>query len=313
MRKTFFPGLFFLLISDFLFCQSTEKEYSNGHGGKIKLPLGDISFTDKLVRYTPGKPAPIANKNAQDAVGLPDFNEKQVTGFVSLGIGGELVLSFTDNALVNIMGPDLYIFEVGKFIEDTYLYVSKNGKTWKNVGKIGGGNALVDIGDSTQPGEIFTYIKLQDAGTSIKNGDRVWPGADIDAVAAIGSAKQLSLNALYLFNTAESKIKSGAKKGLDSIITLLKDNPDYNIVIQGHTDSIGTRASNLKLSEARSKSIKTYIATALPAFKTKIKTIGYAGDIPVSTNKTPEGREQNRRVELFFIPEIKKIRLPKEP
>lgn len=295
--------LCFILFSGYFTAQTKEKEYPNGHGGKIKIPLGDISFADKVIKYVPGNPAPMElNKNPKDAVGLPDFNEQQVSGFVSLGIGGELVLAFTDNALVNIEGNDLYIFEVGKYIEDTYLYVSKNGKTWKNVGKIGGGNALVDIGDSTLPGEIFTYIKLQDAKTSAKNGDRIWPGADIDAVAAIGSAKQLSLNALYLFNTNESKIKPGAKKGLDSIITILKENPSFNIVIQGHTDSVGSRVSNIKLSEERAKSVKTYFTTAMPSFKDRIKTFGYAGDIPVSTNKTPEGREQNRRVEVFFIP-----------
>ncbi|MBA3662963.1 MAG: OmpA family protein [Bacteroidetes bacterium] len=295
--------LLFCFIATLFSFSQTEKEYNNGHGGKIKLPLGDLSFADKLISFVPGKPAPMElNANPKDAVGLPDFNEQQVTGFVSLGIGGELVLAFTNNALVNIDGPDLYIFEVGRYIEETILYVSKNGKNWKNVGKIGGGNALVDIGDSTAPGEIFSYIKLQDAKTSAKNGDRVWPGADIDAVAAIGSAKQLSLNSLYLFNTNESKIKPEAKKDLDAIIKELKENPVFNIVIEGHTDSIGNKMANKKLSENRALSIKTFFVNALPEFKTRIKTQGYADEIPVATNSTQEGREKNRRVEVFFIP-----------
>ncbi|MGZ3901384.1 MAG: hypothetical protein ACXVDC_13745 [Bacteroidia bacterium] len=104
----------------FCFFSQTEKEYNDGHGGKIKLPLGDLSFIDKVISYTRGKPAPVElNINPKDAVGLPDFNETQVTGFVSLGIGGELVLAFTNNALVNIEGPDLYVFEVGKYVEET--------------------------------------------------------------------------------------------------------------------------------------------------------------------------------------------------
>ncbi|MGZ3900293.1 MAG: OmpA family protein [Bacteroidia bacterium] len=160
----------------------------------------------------------------------------------------------------------------------------------------------MDIGDSTAAGEIFSYIKLQDAKTSAKNGDRFWPGADIDAVAAIGSAKQLSLNSLYLFNTGESKIKPEAKKDLDAIITELKNNPVYNVVIQGHTDSIGNKAANKKLSEDRANSIKTYFVSALPQLKPRIKTYGYADDIPVATNSTQEGREKNRRVEVFFLP-----------
>jgi OmpA-OmpF porin, OOP family len=299
MRKLLIIVCF--LQSACAFAQS-PKAYNTGQGGKITLPLGDISFADKVVRYTPGKPAPQANTNPADALGVPDFNGQIVSGFVSLGTGGELVLAFTDNALVNIEGPDLYIFEVGKYIEDTYLFVSKNGKVWKNVGRIGGGSALVDIGDSTKPGEIFTFIKLQDAKTNINRNDLVWPGADIDAVAAIGSAKQLSLNSLYLFGSGESKIKSSAKKDLDAVISELKNNPDFNLTIHGHTDSIGSKQVNLKISIDRANAIKNYITAQLPQYKAKIKTEGYADEQPLVPNTSAEGREQNRRVELFFIP-----------
>ena len=283
--------------------QTTEKEYNDGHGGKIKLPLGDISFADKIISYHRGDPAPIPeNSKPTDAVGKPDFNLERVTGFVSLGTGGDLTLAFTDNALVNINGPDLYVFEVGKYVEETFLYVSKNGKTWINVGKISGGNALIDIGDSTKVGDIFTYIKLVDAGTATKKGDKMWPGADIDAIAAIGSAKQLSLNSLYLFNTNESKIKPGAKKELDQIISELKSNPAFDLVINGHTDSTGSKTLNQKLSLNRAEAIRSYFIDKLPEFKSKIIVNGYADDFPVATNTTSEGREQNRRVEVFFIP-----------
>ncbi len=293
--------LFITLLSISTFAQ--EKEYDNGRGGKVKLPLGDLSFVDKVIEYKTGNPAPIAaNSNPEDAIGIPNFNQLEVTGFVSLGSGGELLLAFTDNALVNIDGPDLYIFEMGKYVEETYLYVSKDARKWVNVGKISGGNALVDIGDSTKIGEIFTYIKLVDAKTTTK--DKQWPGADIDAVAAIGSAKQLSLNALYLFNTNEAKIKPAAKTDLDKIVSELKANPNYDVVINGHTDSTGNKKLNQKLSLDRANSIKSYILTKAPALKTKIKfqTNGYAEEYPVATNDTPEGREKNRRVEVFFIP-----------
>lgn len=303
MKKLF---VFLILSTHIAFSQTTEKEYNDGHGGKIKLPLGDISFADKLISYKVGNPPPVAEfSKATDAIGQPDFNEQKISGFVSLGIKGELVLAFTDNALVNIDGPDLYVFEVGRYVEDTYLFVSKNGRSWINVGKISGGNALVDIGDSTKPGDIFTYIKLVDAGTSAKKGDKVWPGADIDAVAAIGSAKQLALNALYLFNTNESKIKPEAKKELDEIIKELKSNPDFNLVINGHTDSVGNKTLNQKLSVNRAEAIKDYLIKQLPEFKSKIKTNGYADEYPVAGNATPEGREKNRRVEVFFVPQKK--------
>lgn len=295
--------LFFVWLSSMCFSQNTGKEYNDGHGGKIRLPLGDISFADKLISFKVGDPPPIKeNANASDALGTPDFNAEHVKGFVSLGTGGELVLAFTDNALVNIEGPDLYIFEVGRYVEETYLFVSKNGKSWLQVGKIGGGNALVDIGDSTKVGDIFTYVKLVDARTATQKGDKMWPGADIDAVAAIGSAKQRALNALYLFNTNEAKIKPEAKKDLDAILLELKKDPDFKMVITGHTDSIGSKSLNQKLSEARAMAIKNYFISKMPDLKESIISKGYADEQPVASNRTEEGREMNRRVEVFFVP-----------
>jgi len=294
---------FLVFSTQVLFSQGTEKRYSDGHGGIIKLPLGDISFADRIVSYKAGDPAPIPeNSKVNDALGKPDFNKERITGFVSLGTGGELTVAFTDNALVNIEGPDLYVFEVGKYVEETFLYVSKNGKRWINVGKISGGNSLIDIGDSTKSGDIFTYVKLVDAATSTQKGDKMWPGADIDAIAAIGSAKQLALNSLYLFNTNESKIKPEAKKELDEIVNELKVNPAYKLVINGHTDSTGNKNLNQKLSQSRAEAIKTYFVSKLPELKNKIVTNGYADEFPISSNHTNEGREKNRRVEVFFIP-----------
>jgi len=294
---------FLVFSTQVLFSQGTEKRYSDGHGGIIKLPLGDISFADRIVSYKAGDPAPIPeNSKVNDALGKPDFNKERITGFVSLGTGGELTVAFTDNALVNIEGPDLYVFEVGKYVEETFLYVSKNGKRWINVGKISGGNSLIDIGDSTKSGDIFTYVKLVDAATSTQKGDKMWPGADIDAIAAIGSAKQLALNSLYLFNTNESKIKPEAKKELDEIVNELKVNPAYKLVINGHTDSTGNKNLNQKLSQSRAEAIKTYFVSKLPELKNKIVTNGYEDEFPISSNHTNEGREKNRRVEVFFIP-----------
>jgi len=304
--KSHFFVLYALFFPVIVYSQNEARKYNNGHGAYIELPLGDISFADKVVGYFPGNPAPIdSNAKAPDALGIPDFNAEKVTGFVSLGTGGSLVLSFTDNALVNIDGPDLYVFEVGRYVEETILLVSKDGRNWINTGKISGGNALVDIGDSTKPGDIFTYIQLKDAGTANKKGDMMWPGADIDAVAAIGSAKQLSLNSLYLFNTNEAIIKPRAKKNLDSIVDLLKGNKKFDIVINGHTDSTGSRGNNQVLSEKRAAAIQTYFITRLPELKNRIKINGYAGDQPVASNVTPEGREKNRRVEVFFVPVTK--------
>jgi outer membrane protein OmpA-like peptidoglycan-associated protein len=290
----------FLLLANYRLL-AQEKEYSNGHGGIVKLPQGDISFADTVISYKAGNPTPIKhNSNPQDAVGFPDFRADSISGFVSLGVGGELVLSFINNALINIPGNDLYVFECGRYIEETYLFVSKNGVNWISVGKINGGNALVDIGDSTKPGDIFRYIKLVDAKT--KTNDRMWPGADIDAVAAIGSAKQIALNATYLFNTNQAVLKPEAKEELNKIAKELNDLKNYSIVINGHCDSTGNKATNKVLSKNRAISVKDYLLTKLNNKNTLINCNGYSDEYPLVANTTPEGREKNRRVEIYIVP-----------
>jgi outer membrane protein OmpA-like peptidoglycan-associated protein len=297
MKKVIFAVLFF--FSCFAFSQ--EKQYPDGHGGMVTLPQGAISFADTVINYIPGIPPPIKhNANPQDAIGVPDFNADSISGFVSLGVGGELVLAFTDNALINIPGNDLYIFECGRYVEETYLYVSKDAKKWINAGKIKGGNALVDIGDSTQPGDIFRYIKLIDAKT--KTNDSKWPGADIDAVAAIGSAKQIALNATYLFNTGLAVLKSKAKEELAKIAKDLNELHNYSIVIAGHCDSTGNKEANKLLSKNRAVSVKDYLVSKLNNKQISFTCTGYSDEYPVAPNTTSEGREKNRRVEIYIIP-----------
>ena len=280
------------------------KQYSDGHDGIVKLPQGDISFADTVISYKPGNPAPIKhNSNPQDAIGTPDFRADSISGFVSLGVGGELVLAFTNNALINIPGPDLYVFETGRYVEETYLYVSKDGKKWIGVGKIKGGSAIVDIGDSTQVGDIFRYIKLVDAKS--KSHDSMWPGADIDAVAAIGSAKQFALNATYLFNTNQAILKPKAKEELNKIAAELNGINNYSIVINGHCDSTGNKANNKVLSKNRAVSVKEYLLSKLTNKQTGITCNGYSDEYPVASNATPEGRENNRRVEIYVVPDNK--------
>ena len=76
---------FFVVLAGGLYAQSKEKEYNDGHGGKIILPMGDLSFADKLISYKTGTPAPIReNANGRDALGKPNFNQEYVSGFVSL-------------------------------------------------------------------------------------------------------------------------------------------------------------------------------------------------------------------------------------
>jgi OOP family OmpA-OmpF porin len=71
------------------------------------------------------------------------------------------------------------------------------------------------------------------------------------------------------------------------------------VIATGHTDNVGTDAYNQKLSERRAAAVKAYLASkGIPS--SKITTIGKGESQPVATNKTKEGRQKNRRVDIEF-------------
>ena len=293
----------FLISSLFIFnglsAQSQGKKYPDGHGGTIFLPQGDISFADEVLDFKRGDPDAITEAcDSTLALGVADF-AGVAENFTSLGCGGSLSLRFTDNALINIPGPDLFVFEVGKFIETTQLFVSKDGKKWINVGAISGGVASVDIGDSVKQGEIFHYVKLVDLKTDCKGS---WPGADIDAVAAIGSGKQITLNSSVLFDFDKFSVLIDAKQELDKVIDQIKLQKPSQIIIEGHTDNIGDESYNQQLSEKRAKAVKEYILQKILPAKIQIRSIGYGSSLPIASNDTKEGQDKNRRVNIIFIP-----------
>ncbi|MCL5270970.1 MAG: PEP-CTERM sorting domain-containing protein, partial [bacterium] len=120
------------------------------HG--VEFPGGAASFADAVVSYDPlawGGPAPTAPYQiASEALGAPDYPEGPTEGYVSLGRGGVIVLRFTDNSLTgsNNSDNDLWIFEIGPDVEDTFVWVSKDGATWDSVGKVTGSTRGIDIG-----------------------------------------------------------------------------------------------------------------------------------------------------------------------
>jgi OOP family OmpA-OmpF porin len=277
-----------------------SKEYSDGRGGKVTLPLGDISFADEVVSYVVGTGSAeplLIYQNPHNALGAP--NQNGDSGFVSLGCGGTLILKFTDNALINVEGPDLFVFEVGSNIEPTTLSISKDGKKWIEVGKIAGGTAAVDIGDSVKTGEKFNYVKLTDLKSQCKGES---PGADIDAVAAIGTGMQINLNSSILFSLGSSVLKPEAKAELNKVVLQLKEFSSVQIVIEGHSDNIGSPATNLTLSKNRAKSVNDYFEAALKGKKLKMNYYGYGDQYPVASNDSKQGQEKNRRVELVVLP-----------
>jgi hypothetical protein len=168
----------------------------------IEFPAGDVSFADAVWSYTPhGGGQPTApHRNPLNALGRPDYTgDFNCTGdpkcaFVSLGVGGSIILQFLDNSLTGSgdRTPDLHIFETGPDIEDTFVDISKDGVDWISIGKILGSTASLDIDRfGFGPADYFYFIRLTD---DPKEGavSGVQVGSDIDAAGAISSGPPFS-------------------------------------------------------------------------------------------------------------------------
>ncbi|SFR61067.1 OmpA family protein [Maribacter stanieri] len=269
-----------------------------GHMKKaVYLPLGELSFADAVVAYN--HPL-LLTQQVKNVLGEPDvlqgYDIEDITGIHSLGLGGTITVQFTDNALTDVNGPDLYIFEIGQ-IEPTDLEISKDGKNWIHVGKIDGGVAEVDISPFVKQGELFYYVRL----TDLKKESGL-PGADVDAIAAIGAAMRLNLDSKVLFESGKSILKPegiAALKKLAHNIAVLKKG---NVIVEGHTDDVGSAETNQKLSLARAKSVSAELKKLIPSSSFRWKEKGFGESQPMVENDTDENRAKNRRVDVLILP-----------
>ena len=102
-----------------------------------------------------------------------------------------------------------------------------------------------------------------------------------------------------LFSTGRSDLKPGAVSALDKLVSFLNQYPDRNAVIEGHTDNVGSSASNQALSQRRADSVNTYLVQH-GIQSQRLNASGMGEDQPVANNETENGRQQNRRVEIII-------------
>ena len=102
-----------------------------------------------------------------------------------------------------------------------------------------------------------------------------------------------------LFDTGQATLKPGANLVIGRLATFLNANPQTKIMIEGHTDSRGTDEYNDALSERRARAVSDALSVRGVA-QDSLRTMGRGKAYPVASNDTPEGRQQNRRVEIIF-------------
>ena len=132
--------------------------------------------------------------------------------------------------------------------------------------------------------------------------------ADLQRIASVKQETRgmvITLSGGVLFATNEATLLPAAILKLNEVAdALIKGNPDANITVEGHTDSQGQRQYNMDLSQKRADAVRDQLV-ARGVAADRIKTVGVGPDRPVADNKSPEGRANNRRVEIVVQPQKK--------
>lgn len=121
-----------------------------------------------------------------------------------------------------------------------------------------------------------------------------------------GQALKVTFESGILFATNSSSLNSASQTSLSQFATSLRNNPDTDIQIIGHTDNTGTDAINNPLSEKRAESVYNYLLQS-GVNGNRMQFTGMGSTQPVADNGSVAGRSQNRRVEVFILPNEKMI------
>jgi outer membrane protein OmpA-like peptidoglycan-associated protein len=103
-----------------------------------------------------------------------------------------------------------------------------------------------------------------------------------------------------IFETGKATLKPGAAARLQPVVAYLNASPNVRVRIDGHTDSVGDAAMNLRLSQARAAAVRSALVTA-GVDASRIDAVGHGESQPVGTNVNAAGRQANRRVELTLL------------
>ena len=195
VHKTLFAGM--LTALGFAIASPAHAVFIGNTQGGTDFPQGAISFADTLISltYTASLPSE-PHRGGFNALGLPNYAgvnscpSQAGCTFVSLGSGGSIVLRFDDNKLTGSGSNalDLWVFEVGPNVEDTFVDISMDGVNWFAVGKVFGSTAGIDIDAfGFTAADLFGFVRLTDDPNEGGGGSGGTVGADIDAVGAIST------------------------------------------------------------------------------------------------------------------------------
>jgi len=171
-----------------------------------------------------------------------------------------------------------------------------------NVGKGGNGEVGAVIG-GVVGGAAGVLIGAKMDKQAQKIEEEI-PGAKVERVDD-GIIITFDENSGVYFDTGKYNINAASQANLDKLTAVLQEYVDTNVLVIGHTDSVGSETSNMTLSQRRASSVTSYFTTTKGLGSNRFTTNWYGEETPVGDNATPEGRAENRRVNIVIVPNEK--------
>ena len=171
-----------------------------------------------------------------------------------------------------------------------------------NVGKGGNGELGAVIG-GVVGGTAGVLIGAKMDKQAQKIEDEI-PGAVVERVDD-GIVITFDENSGVYFDTGKYNINAASQANLDKLSAILKEYVNTNVLVVGHTDSVGSDESNMLLSQRRATAVTTYFTATKGLSQGRFTTNWFGEQTPVADNATAEGRAKNRRVNIAIVPNEK--------
>lgn len=196
---------------------------------------------------------------------------------IKLPSGLQIIRNYA-NAAKTIGGKTVYEFEDGGIQYVTLKMVRDNAEAWVMVNGASNGMYYVNI--------IERQLMEQNVVAN--------------AESLAGSINETGKAAVYgiHFDTGKSDIKPESEPAIGEIVKLLKADGQLKLYVVGHTDNVGAFDYNIKLSQARAAAVVSTLVDKHEIVASRLTPFGAGPAAPVASNKSEEGRAENRRVEL---------------
>ncbi|MBI5472684.1 MAG: OmpA family protein [Ignavibacteriae bacterium] len=119
-------------------------------------------------------------------------------------------------------------------------------------------------------------------------------------IERVGEGIKITFDSGLLFRTNSARLSPAAETNIRELARILQKYDDTDILVEGHTDSVGADSYNQDLSEERADAVSNF-AKGLGVKGARFTTVGYGETQPVTSNSSAEGRQKNRRVEIAIM------------